>query len=366
MKKVLFVSSSLDWSGSARQLALIAAGLPRDRWQARVGVLGPPTLGGKALQATGVRVDVLGWRRSFDVTPFLALRRLLHDFQPDVIHAWGPAALRAMALLGTSRWDHLIVSGILSAGQAPGWADRWLLRHAAGVVAFSNAETDVYRWLGTEATRLVTAHPGVASEARSSERLPLSLEVSADARLVLCVGPLQKHKGFYDAIWALDILSFLFNNLQLVLVGTGPERERLQRFAHATGPDRRVHFTGPVPDLQPLLRRAEVVWVPSHRPAGFQVALEAMAAGRPVIAARVPGMEEIVDDGQTGYLFEPEDKAALARWTRFLLDNAAQGEAFGAAGQRRVAEFFSAAALVKQMEALYEQVAARKKVSLAS
>ena len=53
--------------------------------------------------------------------------------------------------------------------------------------------------------------------------------------MILGVGPLERHKGFHDVIWALDILRSLYEDLHLVLVGVGPDRERLERFARATG-----------------------------------------------------------------------------------------------------------------------------------
>jgi glycosyltransferase involved in cell wall biosynthesis len=118
-----------------------------------------------------------------------------------------------------------------------------------------------------------------------------------------------------------------------------------------------VHFLGRVPRVEPYLARAAVVWVPSRTPGGVCVALEAMAAGRPVVATRLPELEEIIRDGESGYLVPPGDKASLARQTRFLLDDPESGRRLGAAAKKRVAAHFSAAHMVEQLAGIYEQIA---------
>lgn len=171
--------------------------------------------------------------------------------------------------------------------------------------------------------------------------------------LILCAGPLEPHKGFLDAIWAFDILQFLYEGLRLVVAGAGPDGPRLRRFAQVTGASRRVHFAGRLPDLPAILDRAAVVWVPSRAEAGVNIALEAMARGRPVVASRLPGLAEIIRDGETGFLARPGDKVELARLTRQLLDSAPLRQRFGEVARRRAAERFSLSALLQSMSDLY-------------
>src|SRR5439155_17297264 len=120
-------------------------------------------------------------------------------------------------------------------------------------------------------------------------------DLPPSARVVLGIGPLEPYKGFRDAIWALDILHFLYDDLHLVLAGAGTDRPRLEAFARATRTRSRVHFAGPRADLGPLLHRAEVVWVPGRR-GGLCAALEAQAAGRPAVAGRQPDLAGVVRD----------------------------------------------------------------------
>src|SRR5690348_15930077 len=100
MRHILFVIPSLDYGGAARQLTLLAAALPREHFQPRVCVLGGLAPWVETLRQAGVTVDVLGWKRPFDVAPFLALRKLLQRARPTILHAWGKAALAAVVLSG--------------------------------------------------------------------------------------------------------------------------------------------------------------------------------------------------------------------------------------------------------------------------
>ena len=171
------------------------------------------------------------------------------------------------------------------------------------------------------------------------------------ARVLLGIGPMRPYKCFRDAVWALDILHYQYDDLQLVLVGDGPDRDALATFVHATESPGRVHFTGAVPEITPWLRRADVIWI-TGRGGGTCVALEAMAAGKPIVASRIPGPADLIADGVNGYLVEPGDKTTLARQTSLLLDDADRRRQFGDEGRRR-ATAHTVQRLVRDFAALY-------------
>jgi glycosyltransferase involved in cell wall biosynthesis len=349
MQSVLCVISDLDYGGAARQLTLLAAHLPREDFAVRVCVLGREAPWIEMLRKAGVAVDVLGWQRSFDVLPLLALRRLLRSMRPAVVHAWGAAALRALAIVGGRGDARLIVSAPLYPNHAAAWADRWLLRRAPLVTAFTPGEAEGYCRMGVPADRVVVVTPAVALENDGEPTSPLLPGV----RVVLGIGPLRAHKCFRDTVWALDILHYLYDDLHLVLAGEGPEREMIAGFAAAAESAHRVHFTGAVPQMAPWLRRAEVVWIAGR--GGTCAALEAMATGKPIVAARVAGPADLVSDGANGYLVDPGDKTMLARQTRLLLDDPQRCRQFGEEGRRRAAEH-GVERLVRDVTALYAGV----------
>jgi glycosyltransferase involved in cell wall biosynthesis len=351
VRKVLLVAPSLAYGGAARQLTLLAAALPRQGFDVRVAVLGRPSPWAEQLRAAGLLVHVLGRHRPFDVRPFLELRGVVRAVRPGAVHVWGAAALRAVVLSGAAAPGRLTVSAALPSAGPPPWLDRWLLRRAGRVAALGQAEAERYRRLGVAGERLTALGPAVApAPACAPAEAP---GLPADARVVLAVGPVARHKGFRQAVWAFDILAHALPDLHLAVAGDGPDLPAVRAFARAIRVEPRVHFLGPVNDLGPWRARAELVWVPSLAEAGHGSALEAMAAGKPVVASRLPGLAELVVEGQTGLLARPDDKAELARQTHVLLKDADLGRRLGTAGRQRAAQF-SAARLAEGAARLYE------------
>jgi glycosyltransferase involved in cell wall biosynthesis len=142
----------------------------------------------------------------------------------------------------------------------------------------------------------------------------------------------------------------------LILVGDGQERLHLEQLASATAPGR-IRFTGERPDARRLLPAFDVVVVPSLEREGLGLAaLEAMDAARPVIASRVGGLVEVVEDGRTGLLVEPGSVEAILAALRTILERPGLGHAFGEESRRRVDSTFRAATMARRVEALYEEV----------
>jgi glycosyltransferase involved in cell wall biosynthesis len=361
---ILLLTNDLRYSGAARQLTLLAAGLPRERFAVSVFTLGPDAPWSRALREGGLAVDRGERRRLFDLKPFMRLRRALRGAAPAVIHVLGLAALRALALACGRRGGRVVLSalgpaerlarlGVIERGLLAGLVDR--------VAARGPAEAEHYRHLGVPARKIVEVPPGVPEAAppkQSHADLCRELGLPANARLIVGLGPLEPAKGFRDVIWAFDILRFLYDDLHFLFVGAGSQEPRLREFAALTQTTGRVHFLGERGDLDEVLGHAEVVWVPSRADRGTGAALEAMAAGRPVVAARWPGLAEVIVDGVTGVLVETGDKGALARETRRLLDDPERRRQMGEAGRVRAVERFCVDAMVRRYEALYAAIAA--------
>jgi glycosyltransferase involved in cell wall biosynthesis len=351
VRKVLFIISRLSYSGAARQAMLLAAHLPRDRFEVRLVVIGGTTPWAEELRAGGTAVDVLGRQRSVDVLPFLRLRSLVREHRPDVVHVWGTEALRAIRLLpGTSGHCRTFASAVLSPGRRAAWLDQFILRRAVEIIAFGEAENRLYSAIGLKDDRAHRVRPAVV--VATCPTAPASLPIPPGHLALVLLGPLTPEKGCRDAVWALDILRKVRDDLHLIVVGEGPDRARTQKFAAAIHVLPWVRFIGNVPDVWPYLEAADMFWAPTLADCGRCGTLEAMAAGLPVVATRWPGLEEIVVEEETGLLVPPGDRAALARQARRLVDDASLRRRLGEAGRRR-AEEHSIASLVEACARLY-------------
>jgi glycogen(starch) synthase len=207
---------------------------------------------------------------------------------------------------------------------------RMLLRCGARVVAATPAVADYARSMLPErpADAVVWVPNGVELEAFTA--------VEPERRAhpyVLAVGRLADQKGFdvlIDAFARADL------PLELLIAGEGPDREPLARQAAARGLGERVHLLGEVdrPRLARLLAGTTLVAIPSRFEGGGPlVALEAMAAGRPIVISRIPGIHPDLRHGETAWLVPPEDPEALAAALRELVVvSPERARALGAAG----------------------------------
>lgn len=241
-----------------------------------------------------------------------------------------------------------------------------ILRRVDRVVAPSEhvrlALRDAYPTLATPIERIWSVVP----HAPRGREPPAESAVDANATgvasgPVLAIGRLVPEKGFDVFLRALAQACRHRPELRAVIAGDGPQAARLRGLAEALGLGSRVCFTGWVdPGAVPaLIRSAAAVVVPSRwqEPFGL-VALQAMQAGVPVIAARSGGLPEIVDDGATGLLVPPDDVAALAGALVGLVSDPSRRARMGRAAVRRAATDFSWPACVRAYDALYAELAA--------
>lgn len=174
--------------------------------------------------------------------------------------------------------------------------------------------------------------------------------IGADEPLVvMAAASSDEQKGHAVLVEALAAAA----GVRCVVAGSPPPPFALER-ADALGVGDRLVFAGRVPELGPLLAAADAVIVPSIADESLPLTvLEAMAAGVPVIASRLAGIPEALQDGVTGRLFEPGDAAALAALLRELAADRIAMRALGAAGHQRWRERYSISAMTRATLALY-------------
>lgn len=183
--------------------------------------------------------------------------------------------------------------------------------------------------------------------------------VPSDAPLLGFVGALDRAHDFKG----VDLLIEAFAKLErpaahLLIVGDGDLRPTYEALAQERGVAERVHFVGKVAheDLAPTYAALDVLVLPSSPPESFgMVLVEAAACQRPVVASDIPGVNSVVDDGETGYLFPLGDVDALTERLRTLVDDSALRQRMGHAGYEKVHARYTWAAIAQRLEAVYER-----------
>ncbi|MFO7245815.1 MAG: N-acetyl-alpha-D-glucosaminyl L-malate synthase BshA [Bacillota bacterium] len=180
------------------------------------------------------------------------------------------------------------------------------------------------------ADRAVVVH---VSNFRAVKRVPLVVEVFARA--------------------AADL------DAELWLVGDGPDSAEARRRAAVLGVGERVRFWGQQDNPAAWIASGDVMLLPSAQEAFGLAALEAMACGLPVVASRVGGLPEVVSDGETGLLFDPDDVQGMVAGLRSLLLDPARRRTLGEAGRRRAVKQFACRHVVPRYEEIYRRAMAR-------
>jgi glycosyltransferase involved in cell wall biosynthesis len=170
---------------------------------------------------------------------------------------------------------------------------------------------------------------------------------------ILTVANLRAEKAHEVLLAAAAQLKDRHPQLQFLVAGDGPRAAELRTLAKTLGVDTQVTFLGHREDVPALLALADAFVLPSRSEAFPNSAIEAMAAGLPVIASRVGGLLDLVDDGRTGLLVRPDDPAALAAALESLILSPARAEMLGVSAREEVTRRYSFDRMVRGFEDLY-------------
>jgi glycosyltransferase involved in cell wall biosynthesis len=230
---------------------------------------------------------------------------------------------------------------------------RLVARAIDDVVAVTERQVPPLEGLGYPRERIEVVHNGVF--AHDVEGVEPSPELGGDGFPVLCVAGLRPEKRvdlFVDAVGAARREN---EGVRGYVAGEGRERERLEPLARSN----EVNLLGARSDVLQLVAAAGAVCLPSEAEAMPMSLLEAMALGRPVVAADVGGNAELVRHGETGYLVPPGDGRAVARAIAELAADPARAEEMGAAGRRLQRERFTGERMVDGYRNAFERAIER-------
>ncbi len=406
-QRTLHIIDSLEPTGVARQLLWLAQGLAGQGVEVHVCALGRGGLLVDEFRAAGIDVAVLGRRWRVDPVAYRRLARLVAALRPNVVHTWDPMSgvygrLAARAAGGSPRSSS--VGGVSDADSAQpaeterphpsplpkgegtgpegegtgrpvvvvgvpridpwrgplGWtierrlaplADRFVLPHGA-----------VRDWCaghGLPEERLKTV-PGGVPPARESDvardQLLAELGLPADARLIGVVERLLPERRVKDLIWAADLLRVLHDNLRLVVIGDGPERPQLERFARLASDLEHIHFLGERTDVWRIRPHLDAFWTDDPQAGCAAAVMEAMAAGVPVVASDVPGHRRLITHDETGFLVPVAGRADRSRATDRLLADGELAARIGAAARQHVLSRFGIGQFVRRYSELYARL----------
>lgn len=344
-------------SGASRHVLLLSRGLQRRGH--RVTVVCPPD-GWLPTQARAAGITVL--ERGMDGTrswaTILDLARLTRSEGFDLIHTHATrAAYHGLPVGWLTRRPVVATAHTLS--NDPVYR-RFVPRGRNRVIAVSDFIRQALLDRGAPAAHVRTVHNGTEVEPIEEDGGPDvrdELELLPDAALVGVFGHISELKGQPLLVRAIPQIVTQCPRAFFVFVGYGTPavQEELCEAAGALGVADRLRLTGMRYDTPRLMAAMDLIAAPSQIEAFSMVVLEAMAAGKAVVGARVGGIPEAIVEGITGLLVEREPDA-LAAAIVGLLQNAERRGAMGRAGRERVRACFSADVMAGSVEAVYREM----------
>lgn len=225
---------------------------------------------------------------------------------------------------------------------------RMAYRCATHVVANSPSAVKILREERVSAPQIVMIPNGIDLAAHSCVRS------AAPIRRIVTVANLRREKNHEALIAAAALLAPSHPELRYRIVGDGPRRAELEALARARGIADRIEFLGHQEDVPSLLAGADLFVLPSRSEAFPNGAIEAMAAGLPVVASDVGGLRDLIDDGRTGLLVPPANPEALAAAIESLVADPARAAALGAAARNEIESRYSFERMLRDFDALYQ------------
>lgn len=356
-QRITTMVDTLAAGGAERVAVELACALDRERFEPQVLVTREDGPLRRLLDDADVPTTVLGRRSRYDLAPWREARRHLAA-RTDLLHCHK---------YGSNAWGAIIGSGLgvplvahehnfsERAGRMRRIVDRQLIaRRADRILCVSDSVAEVELASGVPPELIEVVANGVRTDAalpREAARSQLGLE--GESFTVGIVGRLRPEKGHERALEAVAQLAARGRDVRMVVVGDGPCAAELKLLAGRLGIAGRVTWAGEHPQAALLPNAFDVALLTSFWEGLPLAALEAMAAGVPVVASSVGGLPQLLRD-DAGVLVESQTPAAFADAIELLLDEPQRRASIGQAGHRRIIEQYSFETMVRRVEHLYE------------
>lgn len=344
----------------------IASGLDRNRFESMIGLFAPGWLKDRC-EKLGLPTAVLPMRSQWDLAWIRRCCTLVRQQQVALIHAhefranvFGTivAKLCGIPLVGTVHGKNYYPDHVKRRV-----AYRWVSKAARMVAVSEDLRRFLSNQVGVRGDRIVRIYNGVDMPPRRSSgqvaRFRSDLGIDPSEFALGIVGSLYPVKGHTYLLQAVRSVLKVHPKTKLLVVGQGDLEVCLKRQAVELGIDHAVSFLGLRNDVPNVLAALDLFVLPSLSE-GLSVALlEAMSAAVPVIASRVGGNPEIVQDGLTGLLVTPKAVSELTGHILEMINERERSKLFGERGRERVANVFTTAQMLHHYQELYEECLSR-------
>jgi glycosyltransferase involved in cell wall biosynthesis len=350
--KIIHIDPERNWGGGEAQVFGLLTHLAAKGHQ-NVLLGHPEGRIYEAVKKLNIKTRPLIVRNDFDPLAALRLSRIIREERCDLIHLHTKRA-HALALWLRRRetTPKIVVTRRMDYPVAKGWYTNQLYNSKVdGVIAISRSIVSILSEGGVDSKKITLIHSGV--DARRFERVAVRVKTDSDSAVVGMAGIMEERKGHRSLLEAARLLKDRGQRIRYLLAGDGSLKPELQTRAATLGLKDQVSFPGFISNIAEFLGAIDLFVMPSLFEGLSVAVLEAMAAGKPVVATNVGGLAESGIDSITGFLVPPQDPRALADAIEKLIAEKSLARRMGARGAERVREHFTLEKMAEKNEAYY-------------
>jgi glycosyltransferase involved in cell wall biosynthesis len=360
--KILHINTERTWRGGEQQTLYLLQGLTQRKISCHLVCQPDSPMAAKAL-AAGVRVFPIAMRGEADLPAAMRLRQVIKAHGYDILHSHTSHAhtLAFFASVGcrvrrlvTRRVDFTIFRHRLL--RLNGLKYRFM---ADDYIAISHKIKEVMVNDGIAAERISVVHSGIDLQrfaGNSGDHLLSEFKLNPDATVVINVAHLAGHKGQQFLVHAIPHVLKKIPGSRFFIIGEGELMAELKALSASLGIKQALTFTGFRKDVGAFYNIADLFVMSSVQEGLGTAVLDALALGKPVVAANAGGIPEIIKDGESGRLVGAADPQALAEGIIEMLTNVDQARAMARRGQDNVKAKFSIDAMVGNNVAVYNRL----------
>lgn len=355
--KIIHIITSLNFGGAERMLLDLARGFSSEFFEIKVVTV---VRGGSLeedFKETGIEVRVFEKRGKVGLGVIWKLWRFLRHEKPDIVHThlfggdtWG----RIAAILARVP---VIISTEHNTNFDEGWVKRKLKKFLSLFTKKIVAVSEAVKNYSVSRDKIKEKKIAIIANGINLDKFSgIPEKEFGDPPVIGVVGRLEEQKGHKYLFEALNLIKII--PWKLWVVGDGSKKNELERLAKDLNLRERIIFLGARKNIPEILSGIDIFAFPSLWEGLGLAALEAAAAGKPIVASRVGGIPEIISDGETGILVEPKNVKSLADGLERVLLGKIDAKEMGARAKKMVQEKFGAEKMAEAYDKLYKELLA--------
>lgn len=386
MPRILFCSNALTFGGEQKQLALVLGHLNRERFQPALCSIRPYGYLDKAIEQLDVPLSCLGIRNKYDlVRSVRRLFRIIHELHIDLMHIGifnpqFPALIAAMSAgiptVAVLESTYDITTRSRFGGNANTiWQYKWRMlymafallartAHVEFVALSEEVKRSAIRHLHLPPPKITVIPIGIAPQDydpaslsfETCEKTRRDLGLDASYPVLLNVARLVPLKGQEDLLNAMPLVLDKFPRAKLLIAGDGPLLAHLSAVRDRLGLQKHVLLLGRRDDIPALLSTSDLFVFASHYEGLPGAVVEAMSAGKPVVACDIASLSEVVRQGETGILVNGRDIGGFAQAIMRLAEDPAGARAMGERGRLVIRQKYDITQNMRDLEDVYHRM----------